>query len=481
MNTAPARPRKGLRADRVPHTFVILFGITVLLGIATYLIPAGEYDKRPDSAGRDLVISGTYHAVAAAPASPADLFMSVLAGMEKGAEIIFFLLIIGGCLGVLNSTGAVDRMLRRVLARFAGRELFIIPVVLGFFALAGATFGMSEEAIPYLIIILPILQRIGFDRILIAALPLVGTAVGWAGSITNPFNIGIAQQIAGVPLFSGMAVRAGLLVILYVVAAAYFMRYGAKILKDPNKSLVGMGAAAPDGSPQPAGGPDGGAGDPQDGPFTARDIAIVCVFVAAIVTVPVGIIAFGWFIAEMSAVFIVMALIVAVIARMDYNAVAETFTAGCKDLLVAALSVGLAYSGIVLLTDAHVLDTIVYGMASAVGSLSSTFAAGGMVVAQSAINYLVSSGSGQAALTMPIMAPLSDLVGVSRQTAVLAFQFGDGISNCLTPTSGSMMAGLAIAGVSWFTWARFLLPLMGVFYAIGCAYVIVVHMFIWTV
>src|SRR5699024_133387 len=161
--------------------------------------------------------------------------------MTDGAEIIFFLLIIGGALGVLNATGAIDRLLHGVLTKFAGKELWIIPILLGFFSVSGATFGMSEEAIPYLLIILPILLKIGFDRILIAALPLVGTAVGWAGSFTNPFTIGIAQRIACLPIFSGMAVRFGLFIVRYLAAASYFTLYWAKILKDPSQSLVGIG------------------------------------------------------------------------------------------------------------------------------------------------------------------------------------------------------------------------------------------------
>ena len=458
-------------AKRVPHTFVILFGIIVLLGIATYFIPAGQYDTEVDDSGRELVVSGTYHSVDSAPANPFDLFTSILSGMTDGAEIIFFLLIIGGALGVLNATGAIDRLLHGVLTKFAGKELWIIPILLGFFSVSGATFGMSEEAIPYLLIILPILLKIGFDRILIAALPLVGTAVGWAGSFTNPFNIGIAQQIAGLPIFSGMAVRVGLFIVLYLAAAIYFTLYGAKILKDPSRSLIGIGPE------DESYGSSSSAGEP----LTKRDMAILWVFVATIVTVPIGIIAFDWFITEMSALFVVMALVVAVIAKMNYNDVADSFTKGCQDLLVAALSVGLAYSGIILLEDAHVIDTIIYGMSEAVGSLSSNWAAVGMVGAQSAINYIVTSGSGQAALTMPIMAPLADLVDVSRQTAVLAYQFGDGISNGFTPTNGAMMAGLAIAGVSWFKWVRFLWPLMIIFYVLGGIYIFIVHVFIWTV
>lgn len=458
-------------AKRVPHTFVILFGIIILLGIATYFIPAGQYDTTVDESGRDLVVNGTYHAVESAPANPFDVFTSILAGMTDGAEIIFFLLIIGGALGVLNATGAIDRLLHLVLAKFAGKELWIIPILLGFFSLSGATFGMSEEAIPYLLIILPILLKIGFDRILIVALPLVGTAVGWAGAFTNPFNIGIAQQIAGLPIFSGMAVRVGLFIVLYLAAAVYFTLYGARILKDPDRSLIGIGPADDSFASSTS----------TDEPLTRRDIAILWVFIATIVAVPIGIIAFDWFITEMSALFVIMALVVAIIAKMNYNIVADSFTKGCQDLLVAALSVGLAYSGISLLENAHVIDTIIYGLSTAVGNLSSNWAAVGMAGAQSAINFIVTSGSGQAALTMPIMAPLADLVDVSRQTAVLAYQFGDGISNGFTPTNGAMMAGLAIGGVSWFKWVRFLWPLMVIFYVLGGIYIFIVHVFIWAV
>lgn len=457
------------KESKIPHTFVILFGIIVILAFSTYFIPAGEFDTE-EIDGTEVVVPGTYETMDSNPASFIDIFNSVFNGMNEGAEIIFFLLIIGGSLGVLSATGALDNFLNQIITKFEGKEVYLIPILLAFFTISGATFGMSEEAIPYLIIILPILIRIGFDAILIAALPLVGTAIGWAGSITNPFNVGIAQEIADVQLFSGILVRTIFLIILFIIAAAYLMRYARKILNDPEKSLMY-------GEQNNI---EAFSGESETNSLKIRDIIILIIFALTIISIPTTIILFDWFFMEMSATFLIMAIVVGIIAKMNYNKIAESFTQGCSDLMVASLAVGLAYSGITILEDSNVIDSIVFGLTNLVGQFSSNFAAFGMFGAQSAINYIVTSGSGQAALTMPIMAPLSDTLDVTRQTAVLAFQFGDGISNGFTPTNGALMAGLAIAGVSWFKWFRFLWPLMLLLYLAGGLYILVIHMFVWS-
>src|SRR5699024_9970003 len=258
---------------------------------------------------------------------------------------------------------------------------------------------------------------------------------------------------------------------LFIIAAAYLMRYARKILNDPEKSLMY-------GEQNNI---EAFSGESETNSLKIRDIIILIIFALTIISIPTTIILFDWFFMEMSATFLIMAIVVGIIAKMNYNKIAESFTQGCSDLMVASLAVGLAYSGITILEDSNVINSIVFVFTNLVGWLfcnysafvisfvflftkyvvlfSSNFVCFGMFGAQSAINYIVTSGSGQAALTMPIMAPLSDTLDVTRQTAVLAFQFGDGISNGFTPTNGALMAGLAIAGVSWFKWFRFLWPL----------------------
>lgn len=328
---------------------------------------------------------------------------------------------------------------------------------------------MAEESIPYLIILLPFLLKLGFDRIIAVATPLIGTAIGYAGAITNPFNVGVAQGIAELPLFSGMLVRIVLLAILIIITSIYVMRYARKILKYPERSLVY-----------------------ENKPFipevenvtfnhelTKSNGLILLIFLLTIVIIPFGIINYGWYMKEIASLFLIMGVIVGLIAKMNYNKIAESFTKGCNDMVVAALAVGLAHGAVVILENAHAIDTIVHSLSSLVEGLPSTFAVAGIYGVQSAINYIVSSGSGQAALTMPLIAPLSDLLEVNRQTAVLAFQIGDGISNALTPTNGQLMASLAIAGLSWVKWARFLIPLLIILYIVGLIYLLFIHIFIW--
>lgn len=466
LNPKPGRGKK----SKVPHTFVILFGVIVLMAILSYVIPAGTFDRQTNETGNTVVVSGTYHETSTSPANFLDIFTAIFDGMLQSAEIIFLLLIVGGSFGILGKTGAIEGLFNRILTKLSGREIYLIPVLLTFFAICGATFGMAEESIPYLIILLPFLLRVGFDSIIAVATPLIGTTIGYAGSITNPFNVGVAQGIAELPLFSGMLVRVFLLVILLVVTNIYIMRYASKTLKNPEKSFVYEEDQLKDKGTQ----------GKLNHHLTKRKMLVLILFVLTILTIPFGIIKYEWYMKEIASLFLIMGIIVGLVTKMNYNELADAFTNGCKDLIVAALSVGLAHSAVVILQDTNTIDTIINALTGLIGHLPSSFAAVGMVGVQSAINYIISSGSGQAALTMPIMVPISDMLEINRQTAVLAFQFGDGISNSLTPTNGYLMAGLAIGGVSWFKWARFLLPLIMIQYTVGAIFVLCVHLFIWT-
>lgn len=455
--------------SKIPHTFIILFGIIVLLAITTYFIPAGEYEREVNEDGRTVVINGTYQETEANPAGFLDIFTAVFDGMVQSADIVFLLFIVGGSFGILTATGAIEALFNRLITKLNGNEIYLIPILMTFFAICGATFGMAEESIPYLIILLPFLLKLGFDRIIAVATPMIGTSIGYAGAVTNPFNLGVAQTISELPLFSGMSVRIVLLAVLIIVASLYVMRYAKKVLKDPARSLVyGDGQLIPQGEKVTS-----------NHSLTKSKIVILLAFLLTIIIIPFGIIKYGWYMKEIASLFLIMGVIVGIIAKMNYNKIAESFTKGCNDMVVAALAVGLAHGAVVILENANTIDTIVHSLAGLVEGLPSTFAVAGIYGVQSAINYIVSSGSGQAALTMPLMAPLADLLEVHRQTAVLAFQIGDGISNALTPTNGHLMASLALAGLSWIKWARFFIPLILILYAVGLIFLLVVHSFVW--
>jgi uncharacterized ion transporter superfamily protein YfcC len=473
QETAPFSPTEqpavAEKPQRIPHAFVILFCLAMVAALTTYLIPGGSYERAANADGRMLLVDGTYRAVEQTPIGFLDFFNAFFQGMSSGSSIIFFLIIVGGTFGVLRASNALDGLVTFALRKLVGREIYIIPVMMTFFAFCSATYGMIEGSIVYLVILLPLARRIGYDSLVATAIPLLGTAIGYSGSFINPFNVGIAQGIAGLPLFSGMGYRMICWVLLLALSIGYVMHYAHKIKKNPSKSLVYGRPSAMDVKETVYETPE----------LTRQHVLILAVFILGLAAIIAGVSTSGWYLKEMAGVFFLLGLIAGLIARMSPNTIARTFTQGCKDMTEGALAVGFAYTIVVIIQQAHVIDTIIHFLSSHVQGLSSTGATLGMYGIQSSLNFLVTSGSGQAALTMPIMAPLADIAGVNRQVAVLAFQFGDGISNAFTPTAGWLMAGLTIAGVPWTTWARFILPLLVMLYALGAVLLVIANLFVW--
>lgn len=452
-----------------PHVFVILFGIIIVAAVATYFIPAGEYEREVNEAGTETVVDGTYTTVEKTPLGFFDLFQSIHAGMVDGSAIIFFIFIVGGAFGILNATNALQGAFGSLSRILAGRELLLIPITMTAFAVGGATFGMAEETIPFILILVPIALMVGFDSLVGTAMVLVGVYAGFTAAFMNPFTVGVAHGIAGLPTFSGMGVRIIFFVIFLAVSILYVMLYARKIKKDPTKSIVYEDDQKRTDKINLADQPS----------MTKRQGLIIVVLLLTIVGLALGVTLEGWYMQEIAGLFFLMGIVIGLIAKMRLNEMAESFLKGCEELVLGALIVGFAYGILVVLQDTNTIDTILYGISSVVAGLPSSMAALGMFATQSMLNFLVPSGSGQAALSMPIMAPLADLLGVHRQTAVLAYQFGDGISNILTPTAGVLMAALALAKISWIKWVKWIWPLILIWYAMGAIFVTIAHMFIW--
>lgn len=450
-----------------PHVFVLLFAMIVIVSVLTHFIPAGEFDRDETDTGETVVVDGTYHEVEGDPIDFFGIFQIVHKGMVEGADVIFFILIIGGAFGILNATKAIDSALIWIAHKTEGKELIIIPIAMTFFSLGGATFGMSEETIPFVLIFIPLALRVGFDSIVGVAMVLVGVYSGYAGAFLNPFTIGVAQGIAELPLFSGIGFRIGVWFLFTAVSIAFVMIYAKKIQKNPARSS--MHEIDKSYQLEPA----------ESVSLSVKQILIIVIFLLTIVGLAVGVILYDWYITEIASLFLLMGIISGIIYRMRINQIAEKFVEGSKDIVVAALSVGLAYGILVALEDSFTIDTILHFVSSWLSQVPASFSAGGMYVVQAFMNFLVPSGSGQAALTMPIMTPISDLTGVSRQTAVFAFQLGDAISNVLIPTSGIIMGALAIARISWVKWVRWLLPLIAIQYVMGAILVVIAQTFIW--
>lgn len=469
---AGGKPDKGLR---MPDIYVILFVFTAIAALLTHVIPAGLYDRVTLPNGRVAIDPETFRHVAPSPVGLEAFMMAIPRGLMDASQVVFFTLIIGGMFMVIRQTGIIDVAVDRLTRRFAGRSVLMIPVLMATFAVIATLIGTQELALVYVPVILPLMIALRFDSVTAVAIALLATTAGFTAGVLNPINTGLGQTIAQLPLYSGMGLRALLLVCLLAAAVLYVMRYAALVRRDPSRSLM-VGDAA-EAEKRRSFVHDAERAAMRFTPRQVRGGVAALGFLGLLVW---GVLTRGWFMTEMAGLFIVMGITVGLIAGLTTTRICEAFNAGFRDVLVGAMIVGLARAVAVMLEQGQVMDTLVHWLGQAVGGVPATFSALGMFVAQSGFNFVVPSGSGQALVTMPIMAPLSDLIGVTRQSAVLAYQLGDGLSNILYPTSGYFMATLALAGVRWDRWIRFFLPLFGIWLLIAAGFLVYAQMVGWT-
>lgn len=453
------------------HPFVIMFGVILVMALLTYIIPAGEYERVTNEAGQTVVVDGSYKEVAAPSAGFLDIFQSIHKGMVQSAPIIFFIFIVGGAFHVFRDTKAIEGAFASISSKTKGKEKLMIPIVMMFFGVAGASIGMFEEALPFVMIMIPFAILLGYDSMVGAAMVLVGVAAGFTAAFMNPFTVGVAQGLAELPLFSGMLPRVGFWLVYMAAAITFVMIYAHKVKKDPTKSVV----YEEDKARQI----DMAAMNQQK--ITKNQIAVLAVLGATLIILAYSVIKFGWYIGEIAGLFLIMAIVMGLVYRMSFNQMARSFVKGCEEMATGALIVGFAYGALVLLQESLTIDTILYNISNVVSSLPGTLSAVAMFATQTLLNMIITSGSGQAALSMPIMTPLADLIGVSRQTAVLAYQMGDGVTNIFSPTSGLLFAALAMAGIPITKWFKWVWPLILVQTVLSVIFVTVAHLFIWTV
>ncbi|NCF00295.1 YfcC family protein [Emergencia sp. 1XD21-10] len=447
----------------VPHVYILLLALILLCSILTYIIPAGSYDMMTLEDGREVVNAETFHNVDSTPVSFLQFLTAVPRGMQESAQIIFFIFIVGGTMAVVQETRAIEAGMGRLIKALKDKSIIIIPIIMVLFSICGSVFGMAEETIPFIPIFVSLCIAMGFDSITGAAIVLCGAGAGFAGAFMNPFTIQVAQGIAGLPPLSAMGFRVVLYICFVLLAVTFVMRYALKIKKNPQLSNMHEFDKTREESVDLDSLPE----------FGGKEKAILIVFVASIIILVYCVIQYGWYMDEIAALFLCMSFIVATIAGMGFNNYANVLGKGMADIASGALVVGFARGILVVMNDGQILHTILQAAASGLSKLPSMVSAVGMYIFQCLLNFIVPSGSGQAAVSMPIMAPLGDLVGVTRQTACLAFQMGDGISNIFTPTSGYFMAGLAIAKVPWSKWAKWILPLIGLEYLLGAIFIVI--------
>ncbi len=447
--------------SKFPHTYVLLFSVIILCALLTYIIPAGVYERVKDpNTGRTVVDAASFHHVEPTPTHPFDVFLAVQKGMKQAGGIIFFIFLVGGAFSVIQATGFVEAGIGKILGKIQGKETLLIPLTMFLFSLGGATFGMAEETIVFIPIGVAIARAMGYDSITGMAMVSLGAAAGFTGGWMNPFTVGVAQGIAELPIFSGIAFRLGVYVVVLFIAMAYVMRYAKKIKANPELSpMYDLDQAE-------AVHWDDVSSLPQ---YTGKHNLVGLVLLAGFGMLIYGVFKLGWYIDELAGIFLAMGLLAGVLGGLTPNAIARSFVEGLRMIAFGALIVGVARGILVVLTDGQIIDTIIYSLAHWVQGLPETISAGGMYLVQVVINTFIPSGSGQAAVTIPIMAPVGDLVGISRQIVVLAYQFGDGFTNSIIPTSGVLFASLAMAKIPYERWVKFLWPLMTLWILCGFA------------
>lgn len=441
---------KSKKKFELPHIFVLLSAIIVLCALASWFLPAGEFERAVNSEGVEVVVPGTYHVVESSPVGPFETVKSIYYGMMNGGSVIFFVFIAYAAIGLIISTGAFNGLVAGLLKILKGRaRAIIIPVFITILGLASSTIGVFEEAFPFIPIFVGISMAMGYDALVGLAIVALGTGLGYSGAVMNPFTVGMAQSIAGLPQMSGAGYRIVCHLILIAIASAFTIRYALKIQKDPTKSLV----YGDDFSHM--------AMDPEEiekHAFGIREKLVLATLLIGIVVIVWGTKVKGWYFEDLSAVFLIMGIISSVIMGWSANEIAKKIAASFTDIAVACMMIGIARGILVVLQAGHIIDTIVYALSIPLSKLPGWVASNAMLAVQTALNFLIPSGSGQAVTSMPIMAPLADLTGISRQTAVLAFQFGDGLSNIIWPTAmAPIMCG--IAGVKMDKWWKWLIPL----------------------
>ena len=418
-----------MKKIRVPNTYVLIALLILLSAAATWFVPGGEYVTGADGTVR----------FESRPAAPQTLqvFSAIYHGFVKQAGIIIFILVVGGAFWLLNATGAVTAGIRRFIARVGRHDKAVLVAVIVLFSLAGAVFGMSEETIPFVGIMVPLAVSLGYDPLMGMLVVYVASNVGFSSAFLNPFTVGIAQGMADLPLFSGLGYRLFCWALLTLLLCIFVVLYARRSRRDVTAE-AGAEAA----------------------PLSRRQAVILGVLAATVGLLIVGVTCWKWYLAEITGLFLVMGIACGILAGFSANRIADEFLSGARDILSAALVVGFASGIIVILQDGKVVDSILHAMQEGLEGTGPLASLGAMYGIQALINFLIPSATAKAAITIPIMAPFSDMVGVSRQAMVLAFQFGDGFTNMVTPTSGVLMAALAMARIPYTRWVRWIWKLV---------------------
>jgi uncharacterized ion transporter superfamily protein YfcC len=437
-----------------------------MAAICSYLLPAGEYDRREDPVtGRNVVVAGTYHQVEQRHVGPFEALVAIPKGLADAASVVFFVFLVGGAFTVVDETGALRQGVGWLVKRLANREVLVIPIVSLTFALGGALENMSEEIIALVPVLLLVTRRLGFDALTACAISIGAAGVGAAFSPVNPFQVQIAQKLAGLPLLSGSGFRIAIMAIALAGWIWGTWRHARRTRVVPDEDVARAGR---NGGPNEDIGGAGVHGRPDY--TTALDLrrgVVLALVLIAFGAFVFGVMRLGWDFDQMAALFFAMGLLSGIIGGLGVSGTARGFVTGFTSMAYAAMLIGFARAIFVVLNQGRIIDTLVNDLVTPLQNLPVALSALGMMLVQAAVHAPVPSVSGQAVLTMPVLVPMSDLIGLSRQVTVLAYQYGAGLTELVTPTNGALMAVTAAAGVKYGDWLKFAVPLFAALLVLG--------------
>ncbi|CAK2392252.1 putative ion transporter superfamily protein YfcC [Vibrio crassostreae] len=448
---------------KFPSAYTILMILTVLMAILTWVIPAGQYQMETnETLGRMVPMVGTYQTVDSNPQGIVDILMAPIQGfydpgsyVARAVDVALFVLVIGGFLAVVTQTGAIDAGIAGTMKRLSGREKWMIPILMGLFALGGTVYGMAEETIPFYALLIPVMIAAGYDSIVGVAIIMVGAGIGCLGSTINPFATVIASNAAEINFMEGFALRAVILVLGWIVCVIYVMRYAEKVKNNPELSIVAHQKESnleyflhskKQETPE----------------LNNTRKAVLAIFGLTFAVMMWGVSAAGWWMAELSALFLGSSILVGFVGRMSEVEITDSFVNGARDLLGVALIIAIARGLVVVMDNGNITHTILHYAEGLLGGLNEIAFINAIYWVEAVMCLVVPSSSGLAVLSMPVLAPLADFAGVGRELVVTAYQSASGLPNLVTPTSGVVMGGLAIGRVAYSSWLKFIGPLLGV-------------------
>ncbi|MGO1232950.1 MAG: YfcC family protein [Marinobacter sp.] len=462
LSASPENPENDL-GSRFPTAYTILFCLIALVAAMTWIVPAGQYERAMnEEVGREVAVPGTYQTVDPNPQGFVDVMLAPTAGFydpesyaANAIDVALFVLFLGGFLGVMNATGAIDTGIRSAMRHLKGHEIWMIPILMTVFALGGTTYGMAEETLAFYAILVPVILAAGYDAVTGVAIILIGAGVGVLGSTINPFATVIAANAADIPFTDGIVLRFVLLVGGLLISIGYVMRYARRVKADPSRSVVSKQWAAHRKLFLQE-----HEEEIHSASLTRTQILALVIFGLTFAVMIWGVSSQGWWMARMGALFFGAAIVIGVIARLGEKKLTGSFVDGARDLLGVALVVGLARGIVVIMEQGMIADTILHSAETSLGGLPELAFINLMFWIEVGMSFFVPSSSGLAVLSMPILAPLADFANVGRDLVVTAYQSANGLVNLINPTFAVVVGGLAIGRVSYDRWLAFIWPLL---------------------